>query len=247
MVVCGRDAENNSQVFETKTQLKEIKQGHLSVTKYYADLKKLWQEIKLYEEIDSLCGDCSVKYKKKKQKEQVYEFLAELNSDLDEVKGRIISRSPFPSTEEAFADIRREESRRRIMLQKGDFQQSEKSSFLIKTETAESLPTALMVNRTKFNNDSKGVRRSERHGVTIVRNLVTPRLVVGKFMESLLIGLQRNRVTGGISKATTEATVEGAGDSRTHEETGDTRLIKHRGRRLAVLGFTMTFIFLMHV
>ncbi|GAA0152308.1 hypothetical protein LIER_10820 [Lithospermum erythrorhizon] len=119
------DAENNLQVFETKTQLKEIKQGHLSVTKYYADLKKLWQEIDLYEEIDPLCGDCSVKYKKKKQKERVYEFLAGLNNNLDEVKGRIISRSPFPSTEEAFVDIRREESQRRAILQKGDFQQSE--------------------------------------------------------------------------------------------------------------------------
>ncbi|GAA0162849.1 hypothetical protein LIER_18854 [Lithospermum erythrorhizon] len=79
----------------------------------------------------------------------------------------VISRSPFPSTEEAFADIRREESRRRVMLQKGDFQQSEKSALLIKTEIAENSLTALMVNRTKvnrtkFNNDSKGVRRSER-------------------------------------------------------------------------------------
>ncbi|GAA0171938.1 hypothetical protein LIER_25862 [Lithospermum erythrorhizon] len=43
-------------------------------------------------------------------KERVYELLAGLNNDLDEVKGRIISRSPFPSTEEEIEDIRIEES-----------------------------------------------------------------------------------------------------------------------------------------
>ncbi|GAA0160790.1 transmembrane signal receptor [Lithospermum erythrorhizon] len=41
--------------------------------------------------------------RKKIQKERVYEFLTGLNQAYDEVKGRIISRTPFPITEEAFS------------------------------------------------------------------------------------------------------------------------------------------------
>ena len=39
----------------------------------------------------------------------VSDFLAGLNPDLDEVRGWVVSRTPFPGTEEAFAEVRREE------------------------------------------------------------------------------------------------------------------------------------------
>ncbi|GAA0170096.1 hypothetical protein LIER_40888 [Lithospermum erythrorhizon] len=45
-------------------------------------------------------------------------YLTGLRTELDEAKGRIISKEPFPSTEEAFAELRREDTRRRLMLQK---------------------------------------------------------------------------------------------------------------------------------
>ncbi|GAA0168290.1 hypothetical protein LIER_23040 [Lithospermum erythrorhizon] len=124
------DVENTSQKFETLTQLKDFKQGNLSVTKYYADLKKIWQELDLYDEPDPFCTDCNVKYKKKIQKDRVYEFLTGLANDFDEVKGRIISRDPFSSTEKAFSEVRREETRRRVMLKKGEINNSEKSALL---------------------------------------------------------------------------------------------------------------------
>ena len=50
------------------------------------------------------------------EKEGVFEFLAGLNRELDEVRGRILSRSPFPSINDAFAEVRREEDRKRVML-----------------------------------------------------------------------------------------------------------------------------------
>ncbi|GAA0167154.1 hypothetical protein LIER_40324 [Lithospermum erythrorhizon] len=37
------DVENTSQKREIVSQLQEFKQGHLSMTKYYTDLKKIWQ------------------------------------------------------------------------------------------------------------------------------------------------------------------------------------------------------------
>ena len=49
---------------------------------------------------------------------RIYKFFAELNVEFDEVRGRIISRHPFPSIGEVFAEVRREESRRLVMLGK---------------------------------------------------------------------------------------------------------------------------------
>ena len=50
------------------------------------------------------------------EKESVFEFLAGFNRELDEVREWIPSRSPFPSIDDAFAEVRREEDRKRVML-----------------------------------------------------------------------------------------------------------------------------------
>ncbi|XP_056174835.1 uncharacterized protein LOC130140180 [Syzygium oleosum] len=53
---------------------------------------------------------------KREENDRVYMFLAGLNRSLDEVRGRILGRKPLPSIREVFSEVRREESRRRIML-----------------------------------------------------------------------------------------------------------------------------------
>ena len=47
---------------------------------------------------------------------RIYKFLAGLNVEFDEVRGRIIGRTPLPQIGEVFAEVRREESRRHVML-----------------------------------------------------------------------------------------------------------------------------------
>jgi len=44
-------------------------------------------------------------------------FLHGLNFDLDEVRGRILGTKPLPSFKEVFAEVRREESKQKVMLQ----------------------------------------------------------------------------------------------------------------------------------
>ncbi|GAA0159999.1 hypothetical protein LIER_16655 [Lithospermum erythrorhizon] len=158
------DLENTSHVFEIKSQLKEIRQGNLSVTKYYSDLKKLWQEIDLYSLIDPLCTDCNAMYKKKIQKEGVYEFLTCLKNDLDEARSRVINRDPFATTKEAFFDIRREETRKRAMLQKIS-QTTEKSALMVNIPSTGDNNVAFIANKSRSSSESKGGsggnRRSE--------------------------------------------------------------------------------------
>ena len=110
------DMDNAAQFFDLKTRIKEMKQGTMSVTQYNTELQNIWQELDLFYESDLGCEDCCLKQKRMIEKEGVFEFLAGLNRELDEVRGRILSRSPFPSINDAFAEVRREEDRKRVML-----------------------------------------------------------------------------------------------------------------------------------
>ena len=46
----------------------------------------------------------------------MFDFLAGLNKDLDEVLGRVLEKEPVTSLDEVFAQVKREENRRKVML-----------------------------------------------------------------------------------------------------------------------------------
>ena len=46
----------------------------------------------------------------------MFSFLHGLNKDLDEVRGMILRMKPLPSIKKVFAEVRREESQKRVML-----------------------------------------------------------------------------------------------------------------------------------
>lgn len=96
--------------------MKVLNQGQNSVTPYFSDLQDLWQELDLFLDGGPLCTDCSVKHRQAVEKERVFYFLAGLNRNLDEIRGRVVARDPFPSPEESFAEVRREEMHRKVML-----------------------------------------------------------------------------------------------------------------------------------
>ena len=127
------DLGNASQIFEIRTKLKEIKQGNQTVTQYFSDLQDLWQELDLYLDTTPLCANCTTIQRQQLEKERVFEFLTGLNSNLDEVRGRLVGRAPFPDTEEAFSEVRREEARRRVMLTTPDLQPIESSALVSKS------------------------------------------------------------------------------------------------------------------
>ena len=56
--------------------------------------------------------------KKREENDRVYVFLAGHNQELDEVRGRILGRKPLPSICEVFSKVCREETRRKVMLNK---------------------------------------------------------------------------------------------------------------------------------
>ena len=50
------------------------------------------------------------------QQKRIFKFLLGLNPNLDEVRGRILGTKPLPSIRAVFSEVRREESRKKVML-----------------------------------------------------------------------------------------------------------------------------------
>ncbi|KAK0578433.1 hypothetical protein LWI29_010314 [Acer saccharum] len=72
-----------------------------------------------------------VHYQKEVDSTRVFHFLAGLNVEFDDVKGRIIGRQPLPPLNEVFAKARREESRRIVMLGKKEQKASHVETFAL--------------------------------------------------------------------------------------------------------------------
>ena len=63
----------------------------------------------------SCTADCE-RYRAQINKERIYDFLAGLNKELDEVCGRLLGIKPLPVIEEIFTEVSREETRKCVML-----------------------------------------------------------------------------------------------------------------------------------
>lgn len=107
--------ENPSQIFNLKTRLWQVKQRNRDVIAYYNEKVTLWQELD-HEEWEN--PEDSARHLKREEDERVYMFLAGLNRELDDVRGRILSKKPLPNIREVFLKVRRGEARQRVMMNK---------------------------------------------------------------------------------------------------------------------------------
>lgn len=122
------DLENYSQLFELNSKIWKMQQGSRSVTSYYNEMMALWQELDLFETEAWNCSGDAVMFRKQVERSRVFVFLAGLNRDLDTVRGRVLGIKPFPSLKEVFAEVRREEGRRKVML--GETEAPESSALI---------------------------------------------------------------------------------------------------------------------
>ncbi|KAJ9697393.1 hypothetical protein PVL29_009284 [Vitis rotundifolia] len=105
-------------IFELTLKLGEIQQGADNVTKYFNSLKRIWQDLDLFNTYEWKSVEDGRHHMKTMEDNRIFKFLAGLNVEFDEVRGRIIGRQPLPSIGEVFSEVRREESRRNVMLGK---------------------------------------------------------------------------------------------------------------------------------
>ena len=112
------DLGNQSQIFELTLKLGEIRQGEDNVTKYFHSLKRIWQDLDLFNTYEWKSAEDGLHHKKTMEDIWIFKFLVGLNVEFEEVRGRIIGRQPLPSIGEVFSEVRREESLRNVMLGK---------------------------------------------------------------------------------------------------------------------------------
>ena len=110
------DLEDSSQMFALRTKARNLRQDEGSVTSYFHSLSRLWQELDLFQQQNWHDPADAEIYRRMLAKERIYDFLAGLNTSLDEVRGRILGSKPLPSLDAIFAEVRREEHRKTIML-----------------------------------------------------------------------------------------------------------------------------------
>lgn len=117
-------------------KLGEIRQEQDSITKYFNLLECLWQDLDLFNDYEWKSTEDAKYYNRIVEASRIYKFLAGLNVEFDEVRGRIIGRKPLPPIGEVFAEVRREESRRHVMLGKKTTDGPAESSTLLSTKAA---------------------------------------------------------------------------------------------------------------
>ncbi|XP_024019292.1 uncharacterized protein LOC112090970 [Morus notabilis] len=79
---------------------------------------RFWQDLDLFNTYEWKSPEDAQHHKKTVEDSHTFKFLAGLNVEFDEVRGRIIGRPPLPSIGEVFSEVRREETRRNVMLGK---------------------------------------------------------------------------------------------------------------------------------
>ncbi|XP_057416096.1 uncharacterized protein LOC130710761 [Lotus japonicus] len=129
------DLENKSQIYELTLKVREIRQGGNNVTKYFHSLKRVWQDLDLFNTYKWNSAEDAKHHRQTVEEGRIFQFLAGLNEELDEVRGRIIGRATLPSLGEVFAEVRREETRRSVMMgkTKTDAPPSETNALAVET------------------------------------------------------------------------------------------------------------------
>ncbi|XP_034696491.1 uncharacterized protein LOC117929247 [Vitis riparia] len=110
------DKENTSEIIQIEGILHDLRQGNLTVTEYFNTLTRLWRQLDTFEVHNWNCVTDGLLYKKIVEGKRVFKFLLGLNKNLDEIRGRIMGVKPLPSLREAFSEVRREESRKNLMM-----------------------------------------------------------------------------------------------------------------------------------
>ena len=112
------DLGNYSQIYELQQKINKTQQEEDSVTRYFNVLKGLWQDLDLFNDYEWKNPDDCNYNKKMVENARIFKFLAGLNDEFDDVRGRILERQPLPPLGEVFSEVRHEDCRRNVMMKK---------------------------------------------------------------------------------------------------------------------------------
>ncbi|KAJ0024300.1 hypothetical protein Pint_07129 [Pistacia integerrima] len=105
-----------SQVYDLKQCVTRLRQAGGSIEMYYNGLQSLWREIDFRRPNPMKCESDIQKFNSIIQEDRVYTFLDGLDDRLDKIRSDVLQMNPFPTVEQAYAHVRREDSRQAVIL-----------------------------------------------------------------------------------------------------------------------------------
>ncbi|RVW34517.1 Copia protein [Vitis vinifera] len=82
----------------------------------FGTAKDIWDAAKETYSSSENTSELSATYRQIVEQKRLFKFFLGLNRELDDVRGRIMGIKPLPSLREAFSEVRREESRKKVMM-----------------------------------------------------------------------------------------------------------------------------------
>lgn len=107
---------NYAQAFEIRKQIRELRQGGLALASYYSTLTHLWQQLDSYRTCKPVDQVTLLALQDDLEKERVYDFLAGLNPEYDQIRVQVLGREKFPSLHDAYNLVQHEDIRRPSMM-----------------------------------------------------------------------------------------------------------------------------------
>lgn len=112
------DGDDYIQFYELRRKVGQLKQFRNSIETYYHSLQGLWKEMDFRRPNPMTSPNDIEKHNQLVQEERVYTFLDGLDDHLDGIRADVLKTKPFPTVEQAYAMVRREENRKSVMMGK---------------------------------------------------------------------------------------------------------------------------------
>jgi Retrotransposon gag protein len=114
------DENDGTQIYELQMRVRGYTQSGGSLEEYYNTLQRLWREIDIRRPNKNVCFTDIENRNQEILEERLYIFLGGLDQRLDNIRAEILRTKPFPTIEEAFARVRREDVRQTVMTGRAD-------------------------------------------------------------------------------------------------------------------------------
>ena len=110
------DGSDTSQVYDLKRRVTRTRQDGGSIESYYNTLQGLWRKID-FRRLNSMKYSEDIQiYNSNIQEDRVYIFLDGLDDQLDKIRSDVLQIKPFPTVEQSYTHVRREDTRQAVML-----------------------------------------------------------------------------------------------------------------------------------
>ena len=103
------------QIYDLSSTAATLRQGNSTIETYFGKLSMLWKEIDKRMPNPMTCPQDITAFNNFIQRQRLYQFLTEINENLDKERRDLLHMDHLPTVDVAYATIRREISRRKII------------------------------------------------------------------------------------------------------------------------------------